>query len=133
MSQIDSSDVGRRKLLTLCFSLAMIGAVLLPIRENFNRRPEDNFPLSYYPMFSTKRTPIETFYYVVGFDADGKRHFIRHTVIGDGGGNQVRRQLRKIVNAGRAPELAQQVAARVAQRTGRRYRDIVSLSVCKGK
>jgi hypothetical protein len=65
MSIEPSSGVGRSKLLALCFSVAMIGAVLLPLRENLRHRPKDNFPLSYYPMFSDRRKPIETFYYVV--------------------------------------------------------------------
>jgi hypothetical protein len=133
MSPDHASGVRNGKLLALCFSLALIGAVLSPLPQNWRKNPKDNFPLSYYPMFSTKRDPIETFHYVVGVDEAGHRHFIRHTVIGDGGGNQVRRQLRKIIRAGRAPELAQEVAARVADKTGRRYRDLVSISVCTGK
>jgi len=127
------SGVGRAKLLALCFSFALIGAVLSPIRQNWCHPPQDNFPLSYYPMFSERRKPIETFYYVVGRDGVGKRHFIREGVIGDGGENQVRRQLRKIIDAGRAPELAQQIAARVATMSGRRWKSIVSVSVCKGR
>lgn len=133
MSVDTSSGAGPGKLLALCFCFVLIGAVLLPIRENLSRRPKDNFPLSYYPMFSSKREPIETFYYVVGLDAEGRRIQIRHKVIGDGGENQVRRGLRKTINQGRAPELAQAIAQRVAQRDGRRYRDLVSVSVCKGK
>jgi len=133
MSIDTSSRAGPGKLLALCFCFALIGAVLLPVRENLSRRPKDNFPLSYYPMFSSRREPIETFYYVVGLDSEGRRHQMRHSVIGDGGENQVRRGLRKIVGAGGGPELAQKVAQRVAKRDGRRYRDIVSVSVCRGQ
>ena len=133
MSLDPSSAVGRDKRLALCICLVLIGGVLSPLPQNWSRRPKDNFPLSYYPMFSAKRDPVETFYYVVGLDAEGQRRYMRHTVIGDGGENQVRKALRNIVQAGGAPELAQTVAQRVAQRSGRRYRDIVSVSICRGK
>jgi hypothetical protein len=131
MSLDPSTGTNRGQVLALCFSYALIGAVLWPIGQNWRAHPKDNFPLSYYPMFSAKREAVETFYYVVGLDAEGKRRYIPHTIIGDGGGNQVRRQLRKIVNAGRAPELAQQVAERLARK--RSYRKIVSVSVIRGQ
>jgi hypothetical protein len=117
----------------MCFSFALIGAVLWPIQQNWRNHPKDNFPLSYYPMFSAKREAIETFYYVVGLDAEGKRHYIPSRLIGDGGENQVRRQLRKIINADRGPALAQQVAKRLANQNGSPWRQIVSVSVCRGR
>jgi hypothetical protein len=132
-SSATSSVVGNGKRLALCISFALILAVLSPLPQNWTHRPKDNFPLSYYPMFSAKREPIETFYYVLGFDAEGTRMQLRHNVIGNGGENQVRRGLRKTINAGLGPELARDVARRLAQRTGRRYRDVVSVSVCRGK
>jgi hypothetical protein len=96
-------------------SLVLIGAVLWPIHENWRKNPRDNFPLSYYPMFSARRDAVETFYYVLGRDAEGARYQIPAKMIGTGGGNQVRRQLRKIMNEGRAPELAQSVARKLAR------------------
>src|SRR5262245_64024289 len=95
---------GRGQLLVMCSSFALIGAVLWPIHENWRDRPKDNFPLSYYPMFSSKRDAIETFYYVVGVDAEGKRYYVPYRWISEGGGNQVRHQLRRIIKAGRAGE-----------------------------
>ena len=133
MSPSDPSNPSRGKPLALIFCFGMIGAVLWPIQQNWRRPPTDNFPLSYYPMFSDRRKPVETFYYVVGLDSEGKRYFIKNTIIGDGGENSVRRQVRKIINAGRAPELAQTVAARLAKKNGRRWGSIVSVAVCKGK
>src|SRR5262245_49850109 len=89
-------DRGKRRAALL--SLLMIGAVLWPIQENLRAKPRDNFPLSYYPMFSNKREAVETFYYMVGRDAKGTRYQIPYRSIGDGGGNQIRRQLRIIMN-----------------------------------
>jgi hypothetical protein len=114
-------------------SLVMIGAVLWPIHQNWRNDPNDNFPLSYYPMFSNRRDAIENFWYVLGRDAQGKRYLIPYKLIGDGGGNQVRRQLRKIMNEGRAPELAQSVAKRLARRDKAPWSEIVTVEVCRGK
>ena len=133
MSIQPSPGVRRSRLFALCICFALIGAVLSPIGQNWSKTPQDNFPLSYYPMFSAKRRPIETFYYVVGTDSHGRRVQLPHTVIGNGGENQVRRGLRKTIDDGRATDLAQDVAKRVAGKTGRRYRNIVSITVCRGK
>lgn len=131
MSIDSSTGTNRGQVLALYFSFALLGAVLWPIGQNWRAHPQDNFPLSYYPMFSAKREAVETFYYIVGLDAAGNRHYIPHTIIGDGGGNQVRRQLRKIINAGHAPELAREVAHRLSHK--RAYRKIVSVSVMRGQ
>jgi len=114
-------------------SLALIGAVLWPIHENWRKNPRDNFPLSYYPMFSARRQATETFYYVLGRDAQGARYQIPHTLILSGGGNQVRRSLRKIMDEGRAPELAQSVAKRLARKEDAPWSQIVTVDVCRGK
>src|ERR1051326_6890547 len=127
------ADASRGKSFAVVLSVAMVGAVLWPIQQNWRENPRDNFPLSYYPMFSARREAVETFYYLVGHDARGARHYIRYKLIGSGGGNQVRRQLRKIINDGRAPELARAVAKRLARQKNSPWSDIVSVSVCKGK
>jgi len=113
-------------------SLALIGAVLWPIQQNWRKNPRDNFPLSYYPMFNAKREAVETFYYVLGSDEQGKRYQIPHRMIGEGGNNQVRRQLRKIINEGRAPALAQSVAKKVARNQNEPWSRIVTVQVCRG-
>jgi hypothetical protein len=124
-------EAGKKRALLL--SLALIGAVLWPLQQNWRKDPKDNFPLSYYPMFSARREAVETFYYVLGRDEQGKRYQIPYKMIGDGGGNQVRRQLRKIMNEGRAPELAKSVAKKVARSESSRWSKIVTVEVCRGK
>lgn len=114
-------------------SMAMIGAVLWPMQQNWRTEPKDSFPLSYYPMFSVKRTAVETFYYVVGRDAKGQRYHVDYRLIGDGGGNQVRRQLRKIVKDGRGEELASEVAKTLASQERKPWSKVVSVTVCTGK
>jgi len=129
----DAPTFDRRKRWAAYFSLVLIAAVLWPIQQNWREDPRDSFPLSYYPMFTNKRDPVETFYYMIGQDAMGKRHHIRYKDIGDGGGNQVRRQLRRIMNEGHAPELAKDVAARMANKDGKPWSELVSVAVIKGK
>jgi len=114
-------------------SVAMIGAVLWPIQQNWRDKPRDNFPLSYYPMFSSRRQATETFYYLVGRDGQGARHYIRYKLIGSGGGNQGRRQLRRIISEGRAPELARTVARRLALQKEPPWSELVAVDVCRGR
>src|SRR5262245_41098893 len=96
---------GGGKLTAVYVSLAMIGAVLWPIQQNWREKPVDNFPLSYYPMFSAKREATEAFHYLLGHDAQGARYIIPYQFAGSGGLNSVRRQIRRIVEDGRGPQL----------------------------
>src|SRR5262245_58596724 len=82
-------------------SVAMLGSVLWPIQQNWRAIPKDSFPLSYYPMFSQKREATESFYYVVGRDSEGARHYVPRRWIGQGGQNQVRKNMRRIIEEGR--------------------------------
>jgi hypothetical protein len=89
--------------------------VLAPITQNFKRRPTDSFPLSYYPMFSAKRSAHFSGQTLIGIDAAGNRHRLRHTFAGTGGFNQVRRQIAAAVKEDRALETCTTVAKRVAR------------------
>ena len=129
----DASGMGRGKRWAAVLSLALIGAVLWPLQENWRKDPHDSFPLSYYPMFSAKRKPIETFYYLVGRDAKGKRYLIPHSFAGHGGLNAVRRQINKMVRGGRAEDVAQKVAKSLAARESGRWSRITHVSVVSGK
>ena len=114
------------------FSLAMIGATLSPIVENWRQEPKDDFPLSYYPMFSQKRSEQYLVNYIVGFDARGNRYVIPHQFAGSGGFNQTRRQLNRVVREKRADELCRAIAARVAREEKPPYTEIVSVQIVTG-
>jgi len=60
----ETSGLNSGKRVAFLSSLAMIGAVLWPVHQNWRARPQDSFPLSYYPMFRAKREAIETFHYL---------------------------------------------------------------------
>jgi hypothetical protein len=128
-----ASRLNRGKRLAALASVAMIGAVLWPIQENWRKDPHDSFPLSYYPMFSAKRRPIESFNYLVGHDTKGKRCLIRHSFAGHGGLNAVRRQINKKVRQNRADEVAQMVAKRLADREDGKWSRIVKVDVVTGR
>jgi hypothetical protein len=91
------------------------GLVLSPITQNWNRKPKDNFPLSYYPMFSAVRGETYTSPAMVGWTAAGERRVVPYTFAGSGGLNEVRRQLRSRIQDRKAEQLCRKVAKRVAR------------------
>lgn len=111
----------------------LLAAILRPVTENWRRRPRDAFPLSYYPMFSAKRTATGRVTHVIGIDAQGQRQMVSHRYAGSGGLNQVRRQLHRSVRAGRAEACAKAVAERVAASSSRRLRELVEVRIVTGE
>src|SRR5262245_2700012 len=123
--------MSQHKVFALGVSLVIVGVVLSPIVENWQKRPKDNFPLSYYPMFTENRPEIQSCTYLVGFDAAGNRHLLPYKLARQGGGlNQVRRQLARLVKDGRADEVCRAVAGRVAK--SKREPQIVAVQVVTG-
>ena len=129
----DTSGMDAGKGWAVLVSAAMIGAVLWPIHQNWRKQPRDSFPLSYYPMFSAKREPVEFFYYLVARDEQGARYYVPYQLIGPGGHNSNRRQIRRIVNEGRAADLARAVARRLGRQDELPWPKIVTVSVVRGK
>ncbi|WP_119069005.1 hypothetical protein [Rubrobacter indicoceani] len=125
-------ELARGKAPPAAFGLALIGAVLLPLRENRREAPEDNFPLSYYPMFTANRGRHTTVNYLVGADAAGKRKTLPATLAGTGGLNQVRRQINHSIREGRADELCASVARAVAESRAPELSGIRTVSVVRG-
>lgn len=112
-------------------SLLMLLAVAWPVQENWKPAPKDNFPLSYFPMFSAKRAKTYKLYYVVGYDENGVRQTIPYKLIGKGGFNQVRRQIRKCAKDGKGEALLQKVAGNLSNKS--KYRHIQCLDLVEGK
>ena len=139
--QIESTNLRERrqnwaqgKLLPALFSIFLILLVLSPIIENFRAKATDGFPLSHFPMFTSKRDATENVTHLVGLDADGNRYVIPHRFAGTGGMNQVRKQIRKSARDKEdAPKLCQTVAENVAERRGERYAKIVKVVVVSGE
>lgn len=103
------------KSFAIIFSLFLLFAILLPIKENWRTKPKDGFPLSYYPMFSLKRGETNTLNYFVGYDANNNRYHLPYKYVGSGGFNQVRRQINKQCRKGKEARLTKKVARRLAK------------------
>jgi len=98
------------------FGLSLLAAVLWPTaRENWRAARRDSFPLFYYPMFSARRRKRVRVTHLVGFDARGGRHLLPCRHVASGGLNQVRKQIRRSVEAGEAETLCAALAARLAR------------------
>jgi hypothetical protein len=94
-------------------SCATLLAILWPVKENWQEQPKDNFPLSYFPMFSYKRDSVMSLNYLVGYDTLGTRCVIPYRFAGSGGFNQVRRQINKKVRNDKGDKLVAKVAKRL--------------------
>jgi hypothetical protein len=120
-----------RKWVASALSLVILAAVVAPVFENWKARPSDDFPLSYYPMFSLEKSDRQRLTYLVAHDAGGGRHLLPYRFAGQGGMNQVRRQINKRVDRGEASRLCRSVASRVA-RSGDLPKDLVNIQVVTG-
>ena len=115
------------------FSLLVCLAVLWPITENWQPKPQDDFPLSYYPMFSHRRDSTYRTYYLLGYDAQGTRHLLHYAYAGSGGFNQARRRIRKQARRGKGEALLERVAARWAKRAGADAPKLTRLVLARGE
>ncbi|MDX1982791.1 MAG: hypothetical protein SFV51_21150 [Bryobacteraceae bacterium] len=114
-------------------SLLTMLLVVSPVAENWRKRAKDSFPLSYYPMFSERRSPEQKVTYLTGKDKEGRRVRLRYTLAGGGGLNQVRKQIRKFVRDGRAQDLCSLAAANLARRTSAPLRNVTRVQVVTGE
>lgn len=122
----------RTKSKAAIFSIGFFLLVFSPVKENWKENPSDNFPLSYYPMFTKKRGATYKMYYLVGYDAQGGRHLIPYRLAGTGGFNQVRRQITKMSSSGKGDELIAKVAKRIAQQEDSTFKNLVRLELVRG-
>ena len=112
-------------------SVVLLGAVLFPIVENWQETPRDDFPLSYYPMFSFEKSDRQRVNYLVAYDTAKNRFLLPYWYAGLGGLNQVRRQMTKLIDRGQAPRLCRNVASRVA-RSGALPSDLSTVEIVTG-
>lgn len=122
------------KVLATLFSVLVIGAMLSAVLQNWQARPRDSFPLSYFPMFSYEFDELQTEHYLIGRDALGNRHAIHYNNIAPGGSVvRIRREtVRAMVKRGQSKQLCQDASQRIAERNPRSLRSVVSLEVMTG-
>lgn len=121
------------KPMALSFSLLISATLLWPVKENWQPKPQDDFPLSYYPMFSHKRKATYAMPYLLGYDAQQNRHLIPYRYVGTGGFNQVRRQMRKMVRQDQGDLLLGQVVENLKETRREPYNQLVKVALVKGK
>ncbi len=122
-----------QKGLACLFGLLLMGATVAPVEQNWQPHPRDNFPFSYYPMFSEKRGEIYAVSYMVGLDGQGSRTLISYRFAGSGGFNQTRRQINKLIREGKADMLCQTVAGNVAREATLPYSGTVTVRIVTGR
>lgn len=112
-------------------ALGIVAVVGSPIRENFKplAKREDDYPLSYFPMFSHKRGRVGRVNHLIGLDAEDNEIPLAYTLAGHGGLNQVRRQINRRVREKKAVAVARDVAANVAASNKRAYADVERVQV----
>jgi len=114
-------------------TLLLVLVVASPVLQNWHKRPHDSFPLSYFPMFSETRQPEMKVTYLVGLDSAGNRHKVPYKFAGNGGLNQVRRQIAAKVRRGEAADLCGKIAKKLAGRDSPPYVDLVEVQVVSGR
>jgi len=102
-------------------SVVVLVLVASPVIQNWHKEPQDGFPLSYFPMFTTDRKGRTTLIHPVGLLADGAVEDLPYTVAGRGGMNKVRRQINRRVRDGDADELCERIARTVRDRGKKKY------------
>lgn len=123
----------KTKLLAAIFSVVTILAILWPVRQNWKENPRDEFPFSYYPMFSHKRKSTHSLPYFVGYDVTGNRHFIPYKYAGTGGFNQVRKQINKRARQGDVEAITKKVAKKLSRSKKSPYNQIVRVEMVRGR
>ncbi len=121
------------KPLAAAFSLAVLLAILWPIRQNWQPKPKDDFPLSYFPMFSHKRGATYKVNYFIGYDDQGQRYCVPYRFAGSGGFNQVRRQINKKVKRGKGASVLDKVAERLARSEQEPYLRLTRVALVTGE
>lgn len=122
----------RERGVAAALAVGMLSAIMYPVWQNWRPKIDrkDGFPLSYYPMFSEKRPRAHPVRFTVGIRADGSRYYIPSKLLGNGGLNQVRRQLKRVIDGGQVGEFVKVVAARVA--TDERFHDAERVQIIQG-
>lgn len=112
-------------------SLLMLLSVAAPVCLNWVDKPEDSFPLSYYPMFSHDRQGEAEVTYLIGVGTDGKRQYLSYQFAGIGGMNQVSKVIAK--RAKKDPDDLCQTVAKAVGRGEASTRDVRTVKVVYSK
>lgn len=93
------------------FCTGLLAVTLAPVAQNWAKEPRDDFPFSYYPMFSRPIGETYEVTHVIGLDGERREHVIPARYLGRGGFNEVRMTVWRA-----ARENAPRFCLRVAER-----------------
>jgi hypothetical protein len=119
-----------QKKVALGIAALLLLTIVAPVRLNWAKNPKDNFPLSYYPMFSMPREGKAKMTYLVGVADDNRRVYLSYKLAGTGGMNQVRKIIRKRAES-QPQKLCNKVAKAVAKSS--EYPGITQVKIVKGE
>lgn len=120
------------KITAVIFSIVITSAVIWPVIENFKKKPKDDFPLSYYPMFTEERKPVQLINYFIGYDSMNNRYSIPYKFVGTGGFNQVRKHINDKVRKRDYEKITRKTAERVARSKEFPYKNLTTIQLARG-
>lgn len=103
-------------------TMPLLAAVLVPLGWPHGR---DGFPLSSYPMFTTKRDVVMDVLHVLAVDAAGRTTPVSPDHVANGAVMQSAATIRRAITGGRADELCARVARQLPADERRRVRELV--------
>lgn len=117
----------------LFFTLALVLLAAAPVLQNWAEEPVDDFPLSYFPMFTTVREGRTNLNHPIGIRADGTVVDLSYRTVGSGGMNQVRRQINRYVDEDRVEDLLDRVVEGVRARKLDRREDLAEVWIVRDR
>jgi hypothetical protein len=114
------------------FCVGLLALTLAPVAQNWARDPRDDFPFSYYPMFSRPLGATYEVTHVLGIDRDGHEHVVPFGYLGHGGFNQVRVHVSRAARDD-ARRFCERVAAAVRAEPSAELRDVQTIAVRSGR
>jgi len=103
-----------KKIIIAIICVLSLIVVASPVVENWKEKPKDDFPLSYYPMFTKIRGDSTVVSHLYGIDENDNYYPIPHTILSERSGfNSFRKTVSKIIKNGQAQKLCNLASAKL--------------------
>ncbi len=104
-----------KKIIIAIICVLSLIVVASPVVENWKENPKDDFPLSYYPMFTKVRGEYTYVSHLYGVDQNNNYYLVPHTVIAKNSGfNSFRKTVSRIIKNGQAGNLCSMVSKKLS-------------------
>lgn len=119
-----------KKVIIAIICVLSLIVVVSPVVENWKEEPKDDFPLSYYPMFTGMRGESAFVHHLYGIDENNNYYPIPHKVIAQRSGfNSFRKTVTKIIKNGQAKKLCSLVSNKLSNLEVEPYNQIKVVKV----